>query len=107
MGFNMNKLMQQAQKMQKEMARVQEELAQSQFSGTAGGGVVTAVVNGASELVALEISPEIVDPEDVEMLEDMVMAAVRDAMSNAQNAAAEAMGKVTGGKGMPGMPGMF
>ena len=103
MGFNMQKLMQQAQKMQRDMNKVQEQLAESSFEGKAGGGMVTATCNGNGELLSVAIDPEIVDPEDVEMLEDMVLAAVREALNNAKEAAAAAMSKVTGGAGLPGM----
>ena len=103
MGFNMQKLMQQAQKMQREMNKVQEQLAESTFEGKAGGGVVTAVCNGNGDLLSLAIDPEIVDPDDIEMLEDMVLAAVREALKTSKEAAAAAMSKVTGGAGMPSM----
>jgi len=103
MGFNMQKLMKQAQKMQQDMARAQEELRQTEVEGAAGGGMVKVVANGANEILAISINPEIVDPEDVEMLEDMVLAAVKDALNNAQNLATERMASVTGGMNMPGM----
>jgi DNA-binding YbaB/EbfC family protein len=107
MGFNMQKLMKQAQKMQQDMARMQEELRATEVEGIAGGGMVRAVANGGNEIVSITIAPEIVDPEDVEMLEDMVLAAVKEALSAAQAMAAEEMAKVTGGMGgLPGM-GMF
>ena len=107
MGMNMQQLMKQAQKMQREVAKVQEELAQTEVQGSSGGGMVTATVTGAQQILAISISPEIVDPEDVEMLEDLVLAAVKDAMTNAQALAAEKMGQATGGMNLPGMPGMM
>lgn len=103
MGFNMQKLMQQAQKMQRDVARVQEELAATELEGISGGGMVKVTVSGNSELLSISINPEIVDPDDVEMLEDMVMAAVKDALSNAAALSAEKMNAVTGGMNMPGM----
>jgi len=102
---NMNKLLKQAQKMQADMARVQEEVAQIEIEGSAGGDMVVAKVNGANELLSLKIDPEAVDPEDVETLEDLVMAAVNSAMQQAKAKSEEMMGQVAGGMGgMPGMP---
>lgn len=98
----MGGLLKQAQKMQKEMQRVQEELKELQVEGSAGGGMVTVTVTGQQELQQIKIDPEAVDPEDVEMLEDLIMAAVNQAMQNAKSQAEERMGQVTGG--MP--PGM-
>ncbi len=103
MGMNMQNLMKQAQKMQREMAKAQEELAQTEVQGSSGGGLVTVTANGAQQILAIAISPEIVDPEDVEMLEDLVLAAVKDAMANAQALASEKMGRATGGMNLPGM----
>ena len=108
MAFNMQKLMKQAQKMQQDMARVQEELRQMEVEGVAGGGMVRAIATGGNEIVSITIAPEIVDPEDVEMLEDLVLAAIKEALAAAQALAAQEMAKVTGGMGgMGGMPGMF
>ena len=108
MGFNMQKLMKQAQKMQQDMARVQEELRQMEVEGVAGGGMVRAIATGGNEIVSITIAPEMVDPEDVEMLEDLVLAAIKEALAAAQALAAQEMAKVTGGMGgMGGMPGMF
>ncbi len=103
MGFNMQKLMKQAQKMQADVARIQEELQDKTVEGMAGGGMVKATANGAQEVVAISINPEVIDAEDPEMLEDLVLAAVREALNNAKEMAAEEMGKVTGGMGLPGM----
>lgn len=96
---DMRQIMKQAQEMQQELARAQAELAQRTFEGTAGGGVVTAVVTGESELVEIKISPEVVDPDDVEMLQDLVVAAVRQATSAAGQAASEELGGLAGGLG--------
>lgn len=95
-GMNMN-MIKQAQKMQAEMLKMQAEMEEKTFSAQAGGGMITAVVNGKYELVSIEIDPEAVDPEDVEMLQDMVVAAVNEAMRAAQNAANAGMSKLTGG----------
>ena len=99
-GANMQQLMRQAQKMQQDMQRAQEELQAREFSATAGGGMVTAVVNGAKQLTKLTISPDCVDPDDVEMLEDLVTAAVIEALRNAAETAEREMGRITGGMGL-------
>ncbi|MCI6951834.1 MAG: YbaB/EbfC family nucleoid-associated protein [Clostridium sp.] len=99
-GANMQQLMRQAQKMQQDMQRAQEELQAREFSATAGGGMVTAVVNGAKQLTKLTISPDCVDPDDVEMLEDLVTAAVNEALRNAAETAEREMGRITGGMGL-------
>ena len=102
----MQQLMKQAQKMQQQVMAAQEELAQAQVEGTAGGGLVTATVTGAGEVVSLKIKPEAVDPDDVESLEDLVVAALHDASRAAQALQAERMGPLTGGMGGLGLPGM-
>ena len=102
-GANMQQLARQAQKLQQQMAKAQEELDAREFEATSGGGMVTAKVNGKRELLALTIKPEAVDPDDVEMLEDMVMAAVNEALRTAAETAEREMGKMTGGMGMPGL----
>ena len=103
--MNRAKMMQQMQKMQGEMARMQEELAQQEIEATSGGGMVKAVVTGAQELKRVEINPEAVDPDDVELLQDMVVAAVNEALRQSQEAAAQKMGALTGGLGGLGLPG--
>jgi len=103
--MNQQKLMKQMQKMQEDMARAQEQLAQETVSASAGGGAVTATVTGAMELVSVEISPDAVDPEDVEMLQDVIVAAVNEAMRAAQELANQRMGAVTGGLSGLGLPG--
>ena len=85
--------------MQEQLAKTQAELAERRFEGTAGGGMVTAVVTGGPELVEVKISPEVVDPDDVEMLEDLVVAAVRQAMDEAVKTTNEELGGITGGLG--------
>ncbi len=95
-GINMN-MIKQAQKMQADMLKMQAELEEKTYEASAGGGVVTAVVNGRHELVSLDIDPEAVDPDDVEMLSDLVKAAVNEAMRQADASMSEGMSKLTGG----------
>jgi len=102
---NMGNLMKQAQKVQQQMMKMQEELAQREVSAQAGGGMVEATVNGRGELLRLRLESEVVDPDDAEMLADMVVAAVGEAQRRAQDMMQEEMGKLTGGMGLP--PGMF
>ena len=101
-GVNMN-MLKQAQKMQQDMLKMQEELESKEYDATAGGGMVKAVVNGKHELLSLSIHPEAVDPEDVEMLQDMVVAAVNEAMRKAEAEAAQNMSKLTGGLNLGGL----
>lgn len=100
---NMNKVMKQMQKMQSQLAKIQEELGERTVEATAGGGVVKVVVNGRQEIVSLTISPEAVDPEDVEMLQDLIIAAVNEALRRSQEMAANEMAKVTGQFKLPGL----
>ncbi len=100
-GMNQMNMIKQAQKMQQEMLRMQEELESKEFEAKSGGGVVTAVVSGKRELLRLTIDPEAVDPEDVEMLQDMVVAAVNEALRAAESAANANMSKLTGGMNLP------
>ena len=102
-GMNQTAMMKQAQKMQQEMLRMQEEMESKTYSATAGGGMVTASVNGKHELVTLQINPEAVDPDDVEMLQDMVIAAVNEAMRTADADAASNMSRLTGGLNLGGL----
>lgn len=95
-GVNMN-MIRQAQKMQQEMLKMQAEMETKEYSATAGGGVVSAAVNGKHELLRLTIDPEAVDPDDIEMLQDMVIAAVNEAMRKAESDASASMSKLTGG----------
>ncbi|MBQ7871835.1 MAG: YbaB/EbfC family nucleoid-associated protein [Oscillospiraceae bacterium] len=101
-GMNMN-MIKQAQKMQQDMLKMQEEMEAKEYEATAGGGVVTARVNGKHELLALTIQPEAVDPEDVEMLQDMVIAAVNEAMRKAEAEASQSMSKLTSGLNLGGL----
>ena len=102
-GMNQAAMMKQAQKLQQEMLRMQQEQESKTFTAKAGGGMVAATVNGKHELVNLEINPEAVDPDDVEMLQDMVMAAVNEAMRTADNEAANNMSRLTGGLNLGGL----
>ncbi|MDI3538203.1 MAG: nucleoid-associated protein EbfC [Bacillota bacterium] len=99
---NMNKLLKQAQKLQAEMARVQEEMAAKTVEAAAGGGAVTVTVNGRPEVVAVKIDPAAVDPEDLEMLQDLIVAATNEALRKAQEMVAQAMARFTGGLSLPG-----
>ena len=102
-GMNQAAMMKQAQKMQQEMLRMQEEMESKTYSATTGGGMVTATVNGKHELVNLEVNPEAVDPDDVEMLQDMIIAAVNEAMRAADAEAANNMSRLTGGLNLGGL----
>ncbi len=102
-GMNMQSMMQQAQRMQMNIQRVQQELNEKEFEASAGGGMVTAVVTGAKVLKSVKIAPEVVDSEDIEMLEDLVTAAVNEALNNAEATVSEEMGKVTGGMNLGGL----
>lgn len=106
MKGGMNQLMKQAQKMQEEMARVQAELANITVEGSAGGGMVKVIANCQNQILEVKIEPEVIDPEDKEMLEDLIVAAVNLALENAQKRAQEEMAKVTGGL-MGNLPGGF
>ncbi|MGA0068547.1 MAG: YbaB/EbfC family nucleoid-associated protein [Miltoncostaeaceae bacterium] len=103
--MNQQKLMKQMQKMQDDMARVQDELTRETVSASAGGGAVTATVTGALEVVSVEISPDAVDPEDIEMLQDVIVAAINEALRAAQELANQRLGAVTGGLSGLGLPG--
>lgn len=100
---NMNQMMKQVKKMQEQMVKAQEELGSKMIEGTAGGGVVTVVVNGHKKVQSVTIKPEAVDPEDVEMLQDLVLTAVNDAIAKAEELTNQDMGKFTGGMKLPGL----
>ncbi|MDY5221124.1 MAG: YbaB/EbfC family nucleoid-associated protein [Eubacteriales bacterium] len=102
-GGNMQQLARQAQKLQQQMAKKQEEIEAREFEATAGGGMATAKVNGKKELISLTIQPEAVDPDDVEMLQDLVVAAVNEALRAAGDAMEQELGRMTGGLSMPGL----
>ena len=106
MGMNPSQLMQlqrQAQKLQQQMSEKQDEIEARTFEATAGGGMVTAQVTGKKVLTSLTIKPEAVDPDDVEMLQDMIIAAINEAIKQAEDTVESEMGKLTGGLGMPGL----
>ena len=105
-GINPN-MIKQAQKMQQEMLRMQEEMENKEYEATVGGGMVKAVVNGKHTVLSVEINPEAVDPEDVEMLQDMVVAAVNEAMRQAESEANANMSKLTGSLNLGGLGGLF
>lgn len=100
-GGNMNNMIRQAQKMQQDMLKAQEELEARTYEAGAGGGVVTATVSGKKELVSVAIDPEAVDPDDVEMLQDLIVAAVNEALRRAADDASSQMSKLTGGLNLP------
>ena len=102
-GMNQAAMMKQAQKMQQELLRMQQEQESKTFTAKAGGGMVAATVNGKHELVNLEINPEAVDPDDVDMLQDMIIAAVNEAMRTADAEAAQNMSRLTGGMNLGGL----
>lgn len=100
---NMGNLMKQAQKLQSKMLKMQEELAEQTVETAAGGGMVKVVANGRQQILSIEIEKEVVDPDDVEMLQDLVLSAVNDALVKSQEMVSEEMGKLTGGMNIPGM----
>ena len=102
---NMNNLMKQAKKMQEQMVKMQQELEEKTVEASVGGGVVNVVANGKKEIIEITINPEVVDPDDVEMLQDLIIAAVNEATRKADDMVQSEMGKLTGGLGMP--PGLF
>ena len=104
---NMGQIMKQAQKFQTKMAKLQEELSERTVEASAGGGMVTVVANGGQEVLSISIDPEVIDPDDVEMLQDLIMAAVNDALNKAKAMMNEEMGQLTKGMNIPGMPGLM
>ena len=101
-GGNMNNLMKQAQMMQKQMEQMQKDMEVTEFETTSGGGAVSIRINGKKEILSLNIKPEVVDPEDVEMLEDLVLTAVNEALRKVEEETSSKMGKLTGGMNIPG-----
>jgi DNA-binding YbaB/EbfC family protein len=99
----MGKMMKQAQQLQAKMLKLQDELAEKTVETSAGGGMLRVVANGRQQLVSIQIEKEVVDPDDVEMLQDLILAAANDALTKAQEMAAEEMNKLTGGLNIPGM----
>jgi hypothetical protein len=103
LGGNMNKMMKQIQKMQAEVMKLQEELGNRSIESTAGGGVVKAVANGKQELLSVEIKPEVVDPNDIEMLQDLILTAVNNALNQSREMVKMEMSKITPGLNLPGL----
>jgi DNA-binding YbaB/EbfC family protein len=101
-GGNMNNLIKQAQKFQQQMEEMQKDLETKEFSATAGGGAVTVIVNGKKQIKDIKIKPEVVDPDDVEMLQDLVMLACNEALKTAEDETSGEMKKLTGGMNLPG-----
>ncbi len=99
----MGNMMKQAQKLQSQMMKLQEELADKTVESSSGGGMVTVVANGRQQIVSIQIESEVADPDDVEMLQDLVLAAVNDALAKAQEMVSSEMGKLTGGINIPGL----
>lgn len=104
---NMGQLMKQAQQIQTKMAKLQEDLGDRTVEASSGGGMVIVVANGRQEVLSIKIEPEVIDPDDVEMLQDLIMAAVNDALTRAKDMVNEEMGKLTKGMNIPGMPGLM
>lgn len=102
-GGNMNQMLKQAQKMQEDMAVLQEDLENREYTATSGGGAVSVTVDGKHLIKSIKINPEIIDPDDAEMLEDLVTVAVNEAITNAAKTAETEMGAITGGLNMPGL----
>lgn len=100
---NMGNMMKQAQKLQTKMLKLQEELAEKTVESSSGGGMIKVVANGKQQIVSIEIEKEVVDPEDVEMLQDLITAAVNDALTKSQEMVSGEMGKLTGGMKIPGL----
>lgn len=104
-GANVNNLMKQAQKMQRDMEKLQEELDEKTVESSVGGEAITVIANGKKEIIEINIKPEVVDPDDVEMLQDLILAAINEALRKAEEMVSEEMNKLTGGLG--GLPGIF
>ncbi len=100
---NMNNLMKQARKMQEQVLKMQEELEKKTVEASAGGGVVTVVASGKKEIVEIKINPEVVDPDDIEMLQDLILAATNEALRKADEMVQNEMSKIAGGMGIPGL----
>jgi len=104
---NMGNILKQAQQFQARMAKLQEELGEKTVEASSGGGMVTVVVNGRQELVSIEIDPEVVDPQDTDMLQDLILAAVNEGLARAKDMVNEEMGKLTKSLNLPNIPGLF
>ncbi len=102
-GANMNQMIKQAQKMQEQMMKMQEELESKTFEASSGGGAVTVKINGKKELQEIILTPDVVDPDDIEMLQDLIIAAVNEGMRKADESSENELGKITGGMNIPGL----
>ncbi|MDR1617236.1 MAG: YbaB/EbfC family nucleoid-associated protein [Syntrophomonadaceae bacterium] len=102
-GGNMSKMMKEAKKVQERIVQLQEELQERELEASAGGGAVTVTINGKQEIKKIRIKPEAVDPEDVEMLEDLILAAVNEGIKSSQEMVSDEMSKITGGLNIPGL----
>ena len=103
MAKGFGNIMKQAKMMQEKLGKIQEEMANKTIEASAGGGMITAVINGRQEIVSIKIDPEVVNPEDIEMLEDLILAAVNEGIKRSQEMMAEEMSKITGGMNIPGL----
>lgn len=103
----MGKMLKQVQKMQQDMVKVQEELSNKTVEATVGGGAVSVVANGKHEVISIKIKPDVVDASDVEMLQDLILSAVNEALRKAQDLVQQEMSKITGGMNLPNIPGLF
>ena len=106
-GPSRGDMLKQVQKMQEDMANLQADLDEREYTATSGGGMISVTVNGKHEIVELKINPEAIDPEEPEMLEDLITVAINEAIATAVKTSEEEMGAITGGLNIPGMPGMF
>ena len=104
---NMQSMIKQAQKMQEDMTALQEDLDTREYEVKAGGGVVTVKINGKLEVLSIDVAPEVVDPDDIETMTDIIVAAVNEAIKKVNETNSEEMGKITGGLNVPGIPGLF
>nr|WP_321532739.1 YbaB/EbfC family nucleoid-associated protein [uncultured Desulfuromonas sp.] len=103
MAKGLGNMMKQAQQMQQKMARIQEEVAKQEIEASAGGGMVTVVVNGKQEILSIKIDPNVVDPQDVDMLQDLILVATNEAVRKSQDIMQQEMSKLTGGMNIPGL----
>jgi len=106
-GPSRNDMLKQVQKMQEDMANLQEDLDAREYTATSGGGMISVTVNGKHEITELKISPDAIDPEEPEMLEDLITVAINEAIATATKTSEDEMGAITGGLNIPGMPGLF
>ena len=106
-GPSRNDMLKQVQKMQEDMANLQEDLDAREYTATSGGGMISVTVNGKHEITELKINPDAIDPEEPEMLEDLITVAINEAIATATKTSEDEMGAITGGLNIPGMPGLF